>query len=40
MMDLEELYKTSEYFKDKSKKDCLWEQFANSHKLSVKVWKT
>ena len=37
----EELYnKTNEHFKDKARKKCLWEQFANSHKLSVKVCKT
>ena len=29
--------KTIEHFKDKAKKECLWEQFANSRKLSVKV---
>ena len=36
----EELYdKTNEYFKDKARKECLWERFANSHKLSVcKTW--
>ena len=37
----EELYnKTSEYFKDKAKKEFLWEQFAKSHKLSVKLCNT
>ena len=36
-----ELYnKTNEHFKDKARKECLWEQFANSRKLSVKVCKT
>ena len=41
MKDYEELYdKTNEHFKDKARKECLWEQFANSHKLSVKVCKT
>ena len=29
--------KTNEHFKDKVKKDCLWERFASSCKLSVKV---
>ena len=39
--DHEELYdKTDEYFKDKARKKCLWKQFTNSHKLSVKVCKT
>ena len=32
--------KTSEHFKDKAKKEFLWEQFAKSHKLSLKVCKT
>ena len=32
--------KTNEHFKDKARKGCLWEQFANSRKLSVKVCKT
>ena len=37
----EELFnKTNEYFKDKARKECLWERFANSCKLSVKVCKT
>ena len=37
----EELYnKTSEHFKDKTKKEFLWEQFTKSRKLSVKVCKT
>ena len=39
--DHKELYdKTNEHFKDKVRKKCLWERFANSRKLSVKVWKT
>ena len=39
--DHKELYdKTNEHFKDKAKKECLWESFTNSHKLSVKVCKT
>ena len=39
--DHKELYdKTNEHFKDKARKDCLWERFANSCKLSVKVCKT
>ena len=39
--DHEELFnKTSEHFKDKARKECLWEQFTNSRKLSVKVCKT
>ena len=32
--------KINEHFKDKARKECLWERFANSHKLSVKVYKT
>ena len=36
--DHEELYdKTNDYFNEKAKKECLWEQFTNSHKLCVKV---
>ena len=31
---------TNEHFKEKVRKDCLWEQLANSYKLSVKVCKT
>ena len=39
--DHEELYnKTNIHFKDKARKKCLWERFANSRKLSVKVRKT
>ena len=39
--DYKELYdKTSEHFKDKARKEYLWERFANSHKMSVKVCKT
>ena len=39
--DHEELYyKTNKHFKDKARKECLWERFANSRKLSVKVCKT
>ena len=39
--DHEELYnKTSEHFKDKTRKECLWKQFANSRKWSVNVCKT
>ena len=39
--DHKELYdKSNEYFKDKASKECLWEQFANSRKLSVKLCKT
>ena len=39
--DHKELYdKTSKYFKDKTREECLWEHFANSRKLSVKVCKT
>ena len=38
--DHEELYnKTNEHFKDKARKDCLWERFVSNHKLSVKVCK-
>ena len=37
--DHEELYnKTNEHFKEKARKDCLWERFPSSHKLSVKTW--
>ena len=39
--DHEELYdKTNDHFKDKARKECPWEQFTNSQKLSVKVCKT
>ena len=39
--DHEELYnKINEHFKDKARKECPWEQFANSHKLFVKLCKT
>ena len=39
--DHEEFYdKTNEYFEDKARKECLFERFANSRKLSVKVCKT
>ena len=39
--DYEELYnKTNDHFKDKARKVCLWERFANSHSLSIKVCKT
>ena len=39
--DQEELYdKTNEHFMDKARKGCLWERFANSRKLSVKVCQT
>ena len=39
--DHEELYnKTNKHFKDKAMTDCLWERFASSSKLSVKVCKT
>ena len=35
-----ELYnQTNEHFKDKARKECLWEWFANSPNLSVKVCK-
>ena len=41
MKDHEELYnKAKEHFKDKARKECLWERFSNSQKLSVKVGKT
>ena len=41
VQDHEELYnKTNEHFKDKARKDCLWDSFASSHKLSVKMCKT
>ena len=36
-----EMYdKTNKHFKDKARKECLWERFANSRKLFVKVCKT
>ena len=39
--DHEELNdKTNEPLKDKARKECLWQKFANSCKLSVKVCKT
>ena len=39
--DHKELYgKTNEHFKDKTRKECLWERFANSYKQYVKVCKT
>ena len=39
--DHKELYdKTNDHFKDKTRKKCLWEMFANSCRLSVKVCKT
>ena len=39
--DHEELYdKINKHFKDKARKKCLWEQFANHPNLSVKVCKT
>ena len=39
--DYEKLYrKISDHFKDKVKKECLWERFASSCNLSVKVCKT
>ena len=34
--DHEELYhKTNEHFKDKTRKECLWERFASRHNLST-----
>ena len=39
--DHEELYnKNGEHFKDKARKESLWEEFARCFKLSVKVCKT
>ena len=39
--DHEDLYdKTNKHFKDKARKNCLWEGFPSSHNLSVKVCKT
>ena len=39
--DHEELYdQKNDHFKDKAKKECLTERFANSCNLSVKVRKT
>ena len=36
--DHDELYdKTNKHLKDKARKECLWERFTSSHKLSVKV---
>ena len=32
--------KTNDKFKDKARKDCLWEGFTSNHNLSVKVCKT
>ena len=32
--------KTNEHFKDKARKECLWEQYDDCRKLSVKVCKT
>ena len=41
MKDHAELYdKTNEHFQDKARKECLWERFANSCKLSFKVCQT
>ena len=35
LKDCEELHeKTNEHFKDKTRKECLWEMFTNSRKLS------
>ena len=36
----EELYKTNEHFKDMARNECLLERFANSYKLSIKLFKT
>ena len=33
--DHEELYKTNKDFKDKARKECLWDRFASSSNLSV-----
>ena len=39
--DHEELYYlTNEHCKDKARKKCLWDRFASSRKLSVKVCKS
>ena len=39
--DHEELYNnTNKRYKDKAKNDCLWERFASSSNLYVKVCKT
>ena len=39
--DHKEVYdKTSEYLKNTSLKECLWEHFAGSRNLCVKVCKT
>ena len=37
--DHKESYNTKERFKDKARKECLWDMFTNSHNLSVKVSK-
>ena len=40
LKDHKKLYnKTKEYLKDMARKECLWERFANSCKLSIKVFK-
>ena len=39
--DREELYdQTNKHFKDRARKECMWERLASSHKVSVKVCKT
>ena len=39
--DHEEFYNNNnDHFKNKARKECLWERFTNSRKLSVKVYKT
>ena len=39
--DHKELYtKTNGHFKDKARKECIWERFTKSAKLSVKVCQT
>ena len=41
LKDQKELYdKTNDHFKDKARKECLLERFANSCNQSVKVCKT
>ena len=39
--DHKELYtKTNGHFKDKARKECIWERFTKSAKLSVKLCQT
>ena len=39
VIDHKELYdKTNEHFKDKARKECLWDRFTNSSKMYAKVY--